>query len=154
MAEDNEYRERLQQALRRRGRAQRSPEDEMINGRRIAAGRNLMKFYAETAGHEAVGDAILRRYLSIPGRGDEHDFQSTGVDAIADILHFARSRGIPTANVISAIEFGDSDVETEGVAYAIHEIGAALAKAGHDFNDALRIAKDHAGVEAPSSPSF
>ncbi len=145
----SQYREQLQQALRRRGRVARSAEDELTNGKRIAAGRNLMKFYAASSGHEGMGDAILQRYLSIPGRGDEYDFRSTGVDAISDILHFARSRGILTENVISAIEFGDNDVETEGVAYAIHEIGAALNAAGHDFADALETATGHVGMETP-----
>jgi hypothetical protein len=32
------------------------------------------------------------------------------------MLHFARSRGIQTENVASAIDFGDEDVETKGVA--------------------------------------
>lgn len=151
---DSQYREQLQQALRRRGRVPRDQENERINGKRIAAGRNLMKFYADSPAGQGVGDAIVQRYLSIPGRGDEYDFRSTGVDAIADILHFARSRGIPAENVVSALEFGDEDVETEGVAYAIHEIGNALTAAGHDFAAAMETAKGHVAVETPRSRSI
>lgn len=148
---DSQYRAQLQQALRRRGRVARSADDELINGKRIAAGRNLMKFYAASEARGGMAEEMIQRYLSIPGRGDEYDLRSTGVDAISDILHFARSRGIPTENVISAIEFGDEDVETEGIAYAIHEIGAALSAAGHDFAAALETARGHVGVEAPGS---
>lgn len=148
---DSQHRAQLQQALRRRPRVARSADDEQINGKRIAAGRNLMKFYAASEVFDGMGDELIQRYLSIPGRGDEYDLRSTGVDAISDILHFARSRGIPTDDVMNAVKFGDDDVETEGVAYAIHEIGIALAGAGHDFAAALETARGHVGVEAPGS---
>lgn len=151
---DHQYRARLQQALGRRGRTPQSAEDALINGKRIAAGRNLMKFYANTTWHEADGAAVLQRYLSIPGRGDEYDYRSTGVDAIADILHYARSRGISVENVMNAISFGDNDVEAEGIASVIQEIGVALSAAGHDLADTLETARGHVGVEAPRSQSL
>lgn len=147
---DRQYREQLQQALRRRSRAPRDQDNERINGKRIAAGRNLMKFYADTAWNETIGDAVLQRYLSIPGRGDEYDYRSTGVDAIADILHYARSRGIPTENVMNAIEFGDNDAETEGIASAIQDVGVALSSSGHDFAAALESARGHVHAETPN----
>jgi hypothetical protein len=150
----SEYHQRLLQALRKRSRAPNDPTDEQVNGKRIAAGRTLMKFYAETALEREVGEKLLERYLAIPGRGDEYDFRSTGVDAMTDILHFARQRGISKDDVVKAIQDGSEDLETEGIAYAIHDICSALTKAGHDFTSALEMAYQHVGAEKPAQRTF
>lgn len=143
----------FRQALRRRSRV--AAKDELdaqkaqINARRIKAGRSLVKHFADHVGQAGLGDALVARYLDIPGRGDEYDLRSTVVDAIADILHFSRSRGVPAGHVIGALELGGSDVETDGIARTIDELRPVLANAGHDFEEALERAMDHVGVEAP-----
>lgn len=138
----------LQIALRRRSRAAVKDErDARINEKRIKAGRILVKHFASHEGQENLGEALLARYLEIPGRGDEYDLRSTVVDAISDIFHFSRSRGIPVGHVIGALELGDSDVETDGIARTIDEMRPVLANAGHDFNEAMETAMDHVGHE-------
>lgn len=149
---DNE-REELQAAIRKRG-LPLTDIQRLINGKRIKAGRALVQFYADNAGAPNLGEGIVSRYLDIPGRGDEHDLRSTVVDAMSDMLHFGRSRGILSDNIISAIEFRDGETLCDGIANAIDELRPVLADAGEDFSDAIRMAREHLGAEAGNSPSY
>jgi len=142
-------REELKGAIRRRGQPLTDMQ-KLVNGRRIRAGRALVQFYAENDGREHLGEAIVKRYLEIPGRGDEYDLQSTVVDAIADMLHFGNSRGIAADNIISAMQVRDGEVLCDGIAQAIDELRPVLTDAGEDFSDAIRMAREHLGAETRS----
>ena len=148
---DND-REELKGAIRRRGQPLTDMQ-KLVNGKRIKAGRTLVQFYADNEGHEHLGEAIVKRYLEIPGRGDEYDLRSTVVDAISDMLHFGSSRGIAADNIISAIQFRDGEPLCDGIAQAIDELRPVLTEAGEDFSDAIRMAREHLGAET-RTPSY
>ena len=130
-----------------------SETDRMINGKRISAGKTLMRFFSENIDAEHLGEKLVERYMQIPGRGDEYDTPSTVVDAMADMLHFARSRGIAAANVMSAIEFRDGELLCDAIASAMGEFRPVLAETDCSFADATRRALEHVGVEEMPIPS-
>lgn len=116
---------------------------------RIAAARILAESFRDNRDAEDLGDILVEEYMST-GKGDEYDIASTIIDSLADVAFASARRGEDISAIGKEVRSGQPASEVAELMLAFKD-AYREDKRGYEatmsFDDLLRIAFDHNGVE-------
>lgn len=99
-----------------------------------------------------VGERLVAAYLET-GKGDEYDIASNIIDAAADLLYAAGQDGRDTTAIVAAARRGEAADDVSEIILALRGAYNENARGYTEdlsFDDLVRIAGDHNGVELPN----
>ena len=125
------------------------PGLDRMQSSRIKAARILTETFNDNRGAEDLGDILVDAYMST-GKGDEYDIRSTIIDSLADLCFAIARRGDDLAAIAADVLSGQPSSDEAELMLAFKD-AYREDKRGYDttmsFDDLLRIALDHNGIE-------
>ena len=120
---------------------------------RIAAAGSLMRAFSEYSGrvsHDEMARILVSTYIRT-GKGEEVDVMSTIVDAISDLGFTWVRNGLNFKEAVDDAKSGEPTTMRGELLLALRPAygpGAAGYRDTHNFDDILRMASEHVGIES------